>query len=139
MSKDHGRLPKRLTGERSAAVGIRRPKRGRSQPGSTPDSKRATGRRLVSPATDRRRGLTQDLDLLAAGLGRIAAQALRQVRIGRFSAAWENTRQLVCKHPLQAVLVGVGLGYFLSRTKVISDYSASFSAPFSSPSSSKRL
>ena len=104
-----------------------------------PDSRVATGRRLVSPATDRRRGLTQDLDLLAAGLGRIAAQALRQVRIGRISAAWENTRQLVCKHPLQTVLVGVGLGYFLSRTKVISDYSASFSAPFSSPSSSKRL
>jgi hypothetical protein len=118
MSKDHGRLAKRLTGERSAAPSVRRLKRGRSQPGSTADTKTATGRRLVSPDTDRCRGLTQDLNLLAAGLGRIAAQAFWQVRIGRFSAAWADTRQLVCKHPLQAVLVGVGLGYFISRTKV---------------------
>jgi hypothetical protein len=118
MSKDHGRLPKRLIGERSAAVAISRPKRGRSQPGSTADSKTATGRRLVSPDTDRRRGLTQDLNLLAAGLGRIAAQAFRQVRIGRFSAPLADIHQLVCKYPLRAVLVGVGLGYFLSRTKV---------------------
>jgi len=118
MSKDHGRLPKRLIGERSAAVAISRPKRGRSQPGSTADSKTVTGRRSVSPDTDRRRGLTQDLNLLAAGLGRIAAQAFRQVRIGRFSAPLADIHQLVCKYPLRAVLVGVGLGYFLSRTKV---------------------
>ena len=118
MSKDHGRLAKRLTGERSAAPSVRRPRRGRDQPGSTADREPTTGRRLAPPDADRRRGLTQDLNLLAAGLGRIAAQAFRQVRIGRFSEAWADTRQLVCKHPLQAVLVGVGLGYFLSRTKV---------------------
>ena len=40
-------------------------------------------------------------------------------RSGGSEQPWRmNEHQLVCKHPLQAVLVGVGLGYFLSRTKV---------------------
>ena len=118
MGKDHGRLAKRLTGERSAAPSVRRPKRGRGQPGSTADREQTTGRRLVSSDADRRRGLTQDLSRLASGLGRIAARAFRHIRIGRFSAPLADMHQLVCKHPLQAVLVGLGVGYFLSRTKV---------------------
>ena len=55
---------------------------------------------------------------LASGLGCVAAQALWHVRIERFGAAVADARQLVRKHPLQAVLVGVGLGYLLSRAKV---------------------
>ncbi|TKS58252.1 MAG: hypothetical protein EWM73_03585 [Nitrospira sp.] len=61
---------------------------------------------------------TQDVTVLAPNLGRIAAQAFRHVRIGRFRTAFADAQQLVRKHPLQAVLVGVGLGYILSRTKV---------------------
>lgn len=118
MSNDPGRFARRLPGEQPAAASVRRPKRGRGQAGSTADKKTATGLRPVSPDADRRRGLAQDLPLLASGLGRVATQAFRHVRIGRFRAALADAQQLVCKHPLQAVLVGVGLGYLLSRTKV---------------------
>ena len=117
MSKDCSSLAKRLTGERPAAIAVRRPKRGRSEPGSLIDREPATGRRLASLTGDRRGG-TQDLCPLASGLGRLAAQAFRHVRFERFSAALADTHKLVCTHPLQAVLVGVGLGYLLSRIKV---------------------
>ena len=49
------------------------------------------------------------------GLGRVVAQVFRHVRIRRFRAASADARQVVTRHPLQAVLVGVGLGYLLAR------------------------
>ena len=116
MSKDHGRLAEDYR-EQPAATSVRRPKRGRVTRfhGRLENGE---GRRPMSPDGDRRRGLAQDLPLLASGLGRVATQPFRHVRIGRFRAALADAQQLVCKHPLQAVLVGVGLGYLLSRTKV---------------------
>ncbi len=109
---------RRSPGEPSAAASDRRLKRARNQAGATAEKETATSRRLVSPTVDRRGGLAQDLTRLASGLGRVAAQALWHVRSGTLRGALVDARQLVRKHPLQAVLVGVGLGYVLSRTKV---------------------
>ena len=116
MSKDDACLPRRVTGERSSTATVRRPMGGRSQAPTGRETQ--TDRRVASPTEARRRGVGQNLTLLAADLGRVAAQTVRHVRIGRFSAALADTHQLVCKHPLQTVLVGVVLGYLLSRTKV---------------------
>lgn len=118
MSKDHDRLARRPSTERSASASVRKPKRSRSRAGSTADRETTTGRGLASPTADRRGGCAQSLTLLASGLGRGAAQAFLHVRLGRFRIAFADAQQLVRKHPLQAVLVGVGLGYILSRTKV---------------------
>jgi hypothetical protein len=117
VSKDQGRRMRRSPGEQSAPASVSRPRRAQSQAGSTAERETTTGRRLASPTVDRGGGLAQDLTRLASGLGRVAAQALWQMRIGRFRAAVADARQLVRRHPLQAVLVGVGLGYFLSRAK----------------------
>ena len=116
MSKDDGCLTRRVTGERSSTAPVRRPMGGRSQPPTGRETQ--MDRRVASPTGARRRGVGQNLTLLAADLGRVAAQAVRHVRIRRFSAALADTHQLICKHPLQAVLVGTALGYLLSRTKV---------------------
>jgi hypothetical protein len=43
------------------------------------------------------------------------AQVFLQVRISRFRAAFADAQLLVRKHPLQLVLVGVGLGYLFAR------------------------
>jgi ElaB/YqjD/DUF883 family membrane-anchored ribosome-binding protein len=118
MSEDHDRLARRPPDERPASASVHKPRRPRSRAGSTGGREAGTGRGLVSPAEDLRGRFTQDLTLLAPSLGRIAAQAFRHVRIGSFRAALADAQQLVRKHPLQAVLVGVGLGYLLSRTKV---------------------
>lgn len=118
MSKDQARRTRRSTGERSAHVSVRRPKRARSQPDPTANREMATGRGLASLAADRRGGLAQDLTLLSSALALVVASAFRHVRIWRFRAALAGAQQLVCKHPLRAVLIGVGLGYLLSRTKV---------------------
>jgi hypothetical protein len=117
MNKDHGRTTRRSTGERSAATSARRPKRGLSQPGSTANRETGTDRGLASPTADRRGGHTQDPSPLVSGRGWIA-EALRHMRSERFKAVLKNAQQLVRKYPLQAVLVGVGLGFLLSRTKV---------------------
>ena len=115
MSKEHDRLARKPSDEHSASASVRKTKRPRSRTGSTGDRETAAGRGLVSSTADRRGKGAQDLTVLAPNLGRIAAQAFRHMR---FRAALADAQQLVRKHPLQAVLVGVGLGYLLSRTKV---------------------
>ena len=77
-----------------------------------------TDRRLAYSSADSRSGLLGGLTLLALELGRLATHARWQVRRGRLRGIVENARQLVSKHPLRAVLLGAGLGYLLSRTKV---------------------
>ena len=118
MSKDHGRLARKHPDEHSASASVRKTKRPRSRIGSTGDREPTTGRGLVSSTAERRGEVAQDLTVLAPNLGRIAAQAFQHMRLERFRAALVDAQQLVRKHPLQAVLVGVGLGYLLSRTKV---------------------
>ena len=83
-----------------------------------PQKKKTTDRRLASSSADSRGGLAGGLTLLASGLGRLATQARWQVRGGRQRGMVASARQLVRKHPLRAVLLGAGLGYLLSRTKV---------------------
>lgn len=118
MSEDHGRLARKPPDEHSASAFVRKTKRPRSRIGSTGDRELTTGRGLVSSTADRRGEVAQDLTVLVRTWGRVAAQAFRHVRIKRFRAAVVDAQQLVRKYPLQAVLVGVGLGYLLSRTKV---------------------
>ena len=104
MNKDQGRYTRRATGKRSAPSFVRSPKRAETRAGSATVWKTATGRGPASPTADQRGGLTQDISPLAAGLGRIAAQAFRHVRISRFRAALADAQQLVRMHPLQMVL-----------------------------------
>ena len=85
MSKNPGRRTRRSPGEPSAADSVRSLKHGRSRAGPTADRETATGQR--------------DRTLLASGLRRIAAQALRRVRMGRFRAAVADAHQLVPTHP----------------------------------------
>ena len=59
----------------------------------------------------------QDPSPLVSSRGWVA-EALRHIRSESFKAVLENAQHLVRKYPLQAVLVGVGLGFLLSRTKV---------------------
>jgi hypothetical protein len=118
MNKDHDRLARKPPDEQSASTSDRKTKRPRSRTGSTGDMETVPGRGLVPSTADRPGKVAQDLTVLASNLGRIAAQAFQHMRIERFRAALADAQQLVRKHPLQAVLVGVGLGYLLSRTKV---------------------
>lgn len=118
MSKDHNRLARKPPDEHPSSTSIHKTKRPRSRAGFTGDRETPAGRGLVSSTADRRGEGVQDLTVPAPNLGRIAAQAFRHMRIERFKAALADAQQLVRKHPLQAVLVGVGLGYLLSRTKV---------------------
>ncbi len=118
MSKDHDRLARKPPDEDSASTSVRKTIRPKSRAGSRRKRETTTRRVLVSSTTDRHGKVAQDLTGLAPNLGRFAAQAFRHMRIERFRAALADAQQLVRKHPLQAVLVGVGLGYLLSRTKV---------------------
>ena len=111
MNKEFDRLARKPPAGHSASASVSKTKRPRSRTGSTGD-------RLVSSTADRQGHITQDLTGLALNLGRIAAQTFRHMRVERFRSALTNSQQLVRKHPLQTVLVGVGLGYLLSRTKV---------------------
>jgi hypothetical protein len=111
----HNGNARRPPGKRSASASAREPKRQLSRTASPTDRETATGRGLVSPITDRHRVPAQDLTFLASDLGQVVAQVFLHVRISRFRAAFADAQQLVRKHPLQAVLVGVGLGYLFSR------------------------
>ena len=118
MSKNHDRLARRPPDERSASASVSKTTRPRSRTGFRQGLETATGRGFVSSSANRRGRSAQGLTGLAPSLGRIAAQAFRHIRIERVRAALADAQQLVRKHPLQAVLVGVGFGYLLSRTKV---------------------
>lgn len=118
MSKDHDRLARKPPDEHSGSASVRKTKRPRSRTGSTGDRETPAGRGLVTSSAGRRGKGVQDLTVPTPNLGRIAAQAFRHMRIERFRSALADAQQLVRKHPLQAVLVGVGLGYLLSRTTV---------------------
>lgn len=106
---------RRTPGKRSASTSVRKPKRPLSRTASPTDRETAKGRGLVSPARNRHRVTAQDLTVLASGLGRALAQVFLHMRISRFRAAFADAQQLVRKHPLQLVLVGVGLGYLFAR------------------------
>lgn len=118
MSKDHDRVARKPPVARTASSSVRKTTRLTSRNGTTWGRETATPHGLVSSTTDRRGKVTQGVAVLAPKLGRIAAQVFRNMRIERFRAALADAQQLVRKYPLQAVLVGMGLGYFLSRTKV---------------------
>lgn len=117
MSKDHDRLALRPPDVRSVSATLRKTKRPRSRTSSTGDKETATGRKRVSSS----RKVPQDLTVLTPTMGRIAAQAFRHIRIERFRAVLADAQQLVRKYPTQAMLIGVGLGYLLSRAKGDSD------------------
>lgn len=117
MSKDHDRLALRPPDVRSVSATLRKTKRPRTRTSSTGDKETATGRKRVSSS----RKVPQDLTVLAPTMGRIAAQAFRHIRIERFRAVLADAQQLVRKYPTQAMLIGVGLGYLLSRAKGDSD------------------
>jgi hypothetical protein len=70
--------------------------------------------RLLSPTAKQGGKLVQNVRPLPFGLGRVA-EALPYMRNEQFKVFFENTRQLIQKYPLQAMFVGVGLGYLLSR------------------------
>jgi hypothetical protein len=70
--------------------------------------------RLLPPIAKRGGKLVQKIRPLPFGLG-LVAEALRHMSNERFKVFFGNTQQLVQKHPLQAIFVGVGLGYLLSR------------------------
>lgn len=118
MGTDHDRLARKPPDEHSGFASIRKTKRPRSRTGSTGDRETPASRGIVTSTADRRGKSVQDLAVPAPNLGRFAAQAFRHMRIERFGAALADAQQLVRKHLLQAVLVGVGLGYLLSRTTV---------------------
>ncbi len=117
MSKDHDRLALRPPDVRSVSTTLRKTKRPRNRTSSTGDKETATGRKRVSSS----RNVPQDPTVLAPTMGRIAARAFRHIRIERFRAVLVDAQQLVRKYPTQAMLIGVGLGYLLSRAKGDSD------------------
>ena len=118
MNKDDGRLVRRSMAKRVVAPSDHGLKRVRRH-ASVGRKETATGRELVPPALKRRRGLIPSLSLFfAPGLGQVVAQALRHGRIRQVKAVLADAHRLVSKYPLQAVCIGVGLGYLLSRTKV---------------------
>jgi len=118
MNKDDGRLMRKSMAKRVVAPSVHRSKRIRRHD-SVGRKETATGRELAPPALKLRRGLIPSLSpFLAPGLGQVVAQALRHGRIGQVKAVLANAHRLVSKYPLQAVLIGIGLGYLLSRTKV---------------------
>jgi len=114
MHKDHDPLARRPHDERSVSASLGKTKRSRSRTSSPLNRETAVGRGVVSSIRGRRGKVGV---VLAPSLGRGAALAFRHIRIERFRAALADTQQLVRKHPLQAMLVGVGVGYLLSRTK----------------------
>lgn len=118
MRKDHDRLTRRPPDDRSVSASVRKTKRPRSRTSSTGGKETGRGRGLASSSGGRKGKIAQDLIVLAPSLGRFAAQAFRHIQIDRFCGALADAQQLVRKHPLQALLVGVGVGYLLARTKV---------------------
>ena len=119
MSKEQGSSKRRSSGERSGPASVRRPKRELSRAGSTKDRDTDTDRRHARSTAGSRGGLAQDDTVPASGLERVVAETPRYVDKGRLRGGLENARQLVRKRPLQAVLLGIGLGYLLSRLKVM--------------------
>ena len=117
MSKDHDRLALRPPDVPSVSATLRKTKRPRSRTSSTGDKDTATGHKRVSSS----RKVPQNLTVLAPTMDRIAAQAFRHIRIERLRAVLADAQQLVRKDPTQAMLIGVGLGYLLSRAKGDSD------------------
>jgi hypothetical protein len=121
MRKGHDGLTRRPPDDRSVSASVRKTKRPRSRTSSTGDRETGIGRGLVSSSEGRKGRIAQDLIMLAPSLGRFAAQAFRHIQIDRFWGALTDAQQLVRKHPLQAMLVGVGVGYLLARTNGASD------------------
>jgi hypothetical protein len=117
MRKDHDALARRPPDDSSVSTSVGKTKHPRSRPSSTRTREIAMGRGLASSSRGRRGKVGQDLIVLAPSLGRSAALAFRHLRFERFRAALTDAQQLVHKHPVQAMLVGLGIGYLLSRTK----------------------
>ena len=117
MRKDHDALARRPPNGRSVSASVGKTKRSPTRAGSTGNREIALGRGLISSHRGQRGKVGQDLIVLAPSLVRSAALALRHLRIERFRAALADTQQLVYKHPVQAMLVGLGVGYLLARTK----------------------
>jgi|SRR6185503_211407 len=113
MTKSPGRRPRRTPVERSVTPSLRRPNRGQSQPSSIA-IREMVNPRLLSPTAKQGGKPVRNVKPLPFGLGRVA-KTLPHFRSEQFKVLFENTRQLARKYPLQAMFVGVGLGYLLSR------------------------
>jgi hypothetical protein len=104
--------------KRPASASVRQSKRVPHQAASMTDKKTAVDRRLSSSTSHVRGGHVQDFTLRASGLGRGVAQVLRHVRSGKLSGGVTYANELIRKHPLQAVLIGLGLRFLFSRTRL---------------------
>jgi hypothetical protein len=116
MAKAQDQSVRRMPVEPSTGGSVRRSRNARSQPDSLTGKKSARGHRLSSGTPNRREKHQQGANPLVLGLGRVA-ETIRHVPSKRFKAALENAQHLVYRYPLQAMLVGVGLGYLLRRDK----------------------
>ena len=120
MAKGRDHSVKKMPLEPSLGESVRRSKHTRSVPDTLTGKKTARRPRLSPVTPHRREKYLKQPNLLVSGLGRVT-EAIRHVPAGRFKAALGNAQYLVYKYPLQAMLVGVGLGYLLRRGKRNSD------------------
>ena len=116
MAKPQDHSVRRMPVEPSTGGSVRRSKHTRSVPGTVTGKKTARGTRSSSITPNRRGKHPQEVAPLVSGVVRVV-EAIRHVPSGTFKTALGNAQHLVYKYPLQAMLVGVGLGYLLRRTK----------------------
>jgi|GEM_PF-1464966 len=90
---------------RPASPAVRQTKRTPNLAASMPDRKTALDRRPASSPPDVRGGRSA------------LAQVLRHMRSGKLSEGVSYANELIRKHPLQAVLIGMGLQFIFSRTR----------------------